>query len=91
MLAQHGDDDVGIAARSHADEPGVGALVLLAQAGGAGAVADDLGGAGFAGEVDAFQMDGGGGAGGLVVVGHGVGDGLPVSGVMGMVVSPEPG
>ncbi len=79
MLAQHGNDDVWIAARRHAHEPGVGAGVTGSQAGGAGAMVHDLRGAGLAGEVDAFQVDGRSGAGGGGR-GHGFGDGLPVGG-----------
>jgi hypothetical protein len=79
VLAEDGDDDVGIAARGHADEPGVGAGVTGEQMVAGDAVVDDLGGSGLAGEVDAFEVGGGGGAGGGGR-GHGVGDGLPVGG-----------
>ncbi len=74
---EHANGDVGIAARSEADEPGVVFDGMgVAEFGGEG-VAHGLGAASLAGEIDAFEMRAGIGAGGCGDECHGVGDGLP--------------
>jgi hypothetical protein len=80
VLPQDGNHDIRVAARGHAYEPGVGQGVVALVGAGERVVADDLRGAGLAGEVDPFKMRRGGGTGGTKHGGHAVGDGLPVGG-----------
>ena len=76
VLEEDRDSDVWIPARRDAHEPGVGHSVMTLVGAGKGVVADDLGGAGLAGEVDPLEVSDGGGAGGGDR-GHALGDGLP--------------
>ena len=63
VLPKHRDDDVGIAARSHADKPRIRHRLVSAAGAGNCVMAHDLRRTGLAGEVDAFQVRGSGGAG----------------------------
>src|ERR1700722_3780381 len=79
VLPQDRDDDVRIAPRGHADEPGVGYGAVALVGAGERVVTDHLGGSGLAREVDPIEMRGVGGADGAAGhIGHGIGDDLPV-------------
>src|SRR5260370_42420944 len=58
VLPEHSDDDIWVAARCHADEPGVGSGPDAAAGTGQRSMAHDLGSASLADEVDSFQVGG---------------------------------
>src|ERR1700737_572875 len=78
VLPQHGHDDFRIATRSDSYEPGVGEHLVSSAEAADRFVAGYLGCTGLAGEVDALEMRGSGGAAGLRDQCHTIGDGFPV-------------
>src|ERR1700740_3400723 len=77
---QHADDELGIAARSDSNEPGIVLVIGLAEIAQLRfeSVADGLRAAGFAAEIDALQMRAAGGAFRRSDLCHGVGDQFPI-------------